>query len=112
VHHDEGKWDTGGSCAGKEDPKPKGYVWRASSGRVCTSISRRIRTHVFSHEEAEEAKRFVFMDILPMSASRVDGHPGPYRGKQSKEAIAKLKAAKSKYPASPGLPPLVLARAH
>lgn len=98
-HYEGGKWDTGGSCAGKEEPKPTGYVWRNEFGETMYKHQVDEFAHTFSvMKRPKEAKRFVFMDILPMSSPRVDGHPGPYRGKQSPEAIAKLKESKSKYP--------------
>ncbi|CAI5511580.1 unnamed protein product, partial [Closterium sp. Naga37s-1] len=97
-HYEKGEWNTGGSCAGLTEPKGGNYTYSNTFG--LNLYTKQLEAYNEVIEAAIEAGasvdllRFTLMDVMPSAGMRVDGHPGPYRGLNAAEELAKYKDSK------------------
>ncbi|CAI5937222.1 unnamed protein product [Closterium sp. NIES-64] len=97
-HYEKGEWNTGGSCAGLTEPRGGNYTYSNTFG--LNLYTKQLEAYNEVIEAAIEAGasvdplRFTLMDVMPSAGMRVDGHPGPYRGLNAAEELAKYKDSK------------------
>ncbi|CAI5475123.1 unnamed protein product [Closterium sp. Yama58-4] len=97
-HYEKGEWNTGGSCAGLTEPRSGNYTYNNTFG--LNLYTKQLQAYNEVMEAAKEAGagvdplRFTLMDVMPSAGMRVDGHPGPYRGLNAAEELAKYKDSK------------------
>ncbi|CAI5475613.1 unnamed protein product [Closterium sp. Yama58-4] len=97
-HYEKGEWNTGGSCAGLTEPRGGNYTYNNTFG--LNLYLKQLQAYNEVMDAAKEAGagvdplRFTLMDVMPSAGMRVDGHPGPYRGLNAAEELAKYKDSK------------------